>query len=86
MLGRIDETLQQPEFFQPSFQHESKREFPNNCTQQVKSEVKTEASPDVDTVEVMREVQSECRKRGEAVGSGVDGLMQSWKWQVRRAI
>ena len=31
----------------------------DNCTQQVKSEVKTEASPDDDTVEVKREVQSE---------------------------
>ena len=59
MPGRIDETLQQPEFFQRSIRYEAKREFPSNCTQQVKSEVKIEASLDDHTVEVTSEVQSE---------------------------
>ena len=59
MPGRIDETLQQPHLFQGSIQHEAKREFPHNCTQQVKSEAKTKASADNHTVEVKSEVQSE---------------------------
>ena len=50
--GRIDDTLQQPDLFQGSIQHAAKRESPHNCTQQVKSEVKTEASADDHTVEV----------------------------------
>ena len=59
MPGRIDETLQQPHLFQGSIQHESKREFRDNCTQQVKSEAKTKASADNHTVEVKSEVHSE---------------------------
>ena len=59
MPGRVDETLQQPHLFQGSIQHESKREFRDNCTQQVKSEAKTKASADDHTVEVKSEVQSE---------------------------
>ena len=59
MTGRIDETLQQPHLFQGSIQHEARREFPHNCTQQVKSDVKTEASADDHTVEVKSEVQNE---------------------------
>ena len=55
----IDKTLQQPEFFQRSFQYQAKRELPHNCTQQVKREVKIEASPDDQTVEVKNEVKSE---------------------------
>ena len=50
--GRIDDTLQQPDRLQGGIQYAAKREFPHNCTQQVKSEVKTEASADDHTVEV----------------------------------
>ena len=57
--GRIDDTLRQPALFQGSIQYAAKREFPHNCTQQVKSEVKTEASPDDGTVEVKSRVKSE---------------------------
>ena len=57
--GRIDDTLQQPGLLQGGIQYAAKREFPHNCTQQVKSEVKTEASADDHTVEVKSEVQSE---------------------------
>ena len=57
--GRIDDTLQQPDFFQGSIQHAAKRKFPHKFTQQVKSEVKTEASADDHTMEVKSEVQSE---------------------------
>ena len=59
MPGRIDETLQQPHLFQGSIQLESKREFRDNCTQQVKREANTKASADNHTVEVKTEVQSE---------------------------
>ena len=59
MPGRIDETLQQPELFQRSIQYEAKTEFPNPCTQEVKSEVKTEASADDHAVEVKSELQRE---------------------------
>ena len=59
MPGRIDETLQQPDMFRGSIQYEGKRELPHNCTQQVKNEVKTEASPDDHPVEVKSVVQSE---------------------------
>ena len=55
----IEETLQQPEFFQGSFQYQAKRELPHNCTQQVKREVKIEATSDDHTVEVKNEVKSE---------------------------
>ena len=50
--GRIDDTLQQPDLLQGDIQYAAKREFPHNCTQQVKIEVKTEASADEDTVEI----------------------------------
>ena len=59
MPGRIDDTLQQLEFLERCIQSEAKREFPLNCTQQVKSEVTTEASPDNEAVEAKRGVQSE---------------------------
>ena len=50
--------LQQPDLVQGSLQYAAKREFPYNCTQQVKSEVK-EASADDHTVEVKSELQKE---------------------------
>ena len=59
MPGRIDETLQQLHLFQGSIQYAAKGEFPHNCTQQVKSEVKTEASADDSAVEVKSEVRRE---------------------------
>ena len=55
----IEETLQQPEFFQGSFQYQAKRDLPHNCTHQVKREVKIEATSDDHTVEVKHEVKSE---------------------------
>ena len=55
----IEETLQQPEFFQGSLQYQAKRELPHNCTHQVKIEVKIEATSDDHTVEVKNEVTSE---------------------------
>ena len=55
--GRIDDTLQQSDLLQGGIQYAAKREFPHNCTQQVKSEVKTEASADDHTVEIKSELQ-----------------------------
>ena len=59
MPGKIGETLQQPDLFQGSTQLEVKRESPHNCTQPVKSEVKSEPTADDLTVEVKSELQSE---------------------------
>ena len=59
MPGKIGETLQQPDLFQGSTQLEVKRESPHNCTQPVKSEVKSELTADDLTVEVKSELQSE---------------------------
>ena len=57
--GRIDDTLRQPARVQGSIQYAAKREVPHNCTQQVKSEVKTAASADDHIVEVKSELQRE---------------------------
>ena len=57
--GRIDDTLQQLDLLQGGIQYAAKREFPHNCTQQVKSEVKTEASSDDHAVEVKSELPGE---------------------------
>ena len=48
---------QQLDLLQGGIQYAAKGEFPYNCTQQVKSEVKTEASADDHTVEVKSELQ-----------------------------
>jgi len=57
MPWRMEETLQQPAFCPRSILYGVKRELPLKCTQQVKTEVKTEASPDDHAMEVKREVQ-----------------------------
>ena len=59
MPGGSEETLQQPEFVQGSCQYPATRELPHNSTQQVKKEVKIEATSDDHSVEVKNEVKSE---------------------------